>query len=142
MQVNSTYIAFLQSPWTHLECKPKIFVCLGHYHLRTIWCDEVEFRNGIYGEPILICFPGISYTRIYASIPRVDKPKRVITLASTKSKASDTNTIQATSDNIKALGNKICVYVGPCKPCPDFDGFIFAEDDVIEPGHRDVDPSG
>ncbi len=64
-----------------------------------------------------------------------------ITLASTKGEAGHANTIQATSDNIEALRDKIRVYIGPCKPCPDFDSLtIFADDDVIEPGHQDVYP--
>jgi hypothetical protein len=69
----------------------------------------------------------------------MNQPRKGIVLASTKSKASDTNTIQATSDNIEALRDKISVYIGPCKPCPNFDSLIiFADDDFIEPGHRDV----
>jgi hypothetical protein len=64
------------------------------------------------------------------------QPRGGIVLASTNSKASNTNTIQATSDNIEALRDKICVYIGPCKFCPDFGLIIFANDDFIEPGHR------
>jgi hypothetical protein len=60
-------------------------------------------------------------------------------LASTKSKASDANAIRATSDNIEALGDEISVHIGPRKARPNFDGLTtFADDDVIEPGHRDV----
>jgi hypothetical protein len=69
----------------------------------------------------------------------MNQPRRGTVLASTKSKASNTNTIQATPDDVEALRDKICVYIGPCKPCPDFDGLIiFADNDFIEPGHRDV----
>jgi len=69
----------------------------------------------------------------------MDGPKRRVTLTSTKSKASNANAIQATSDNGETLGDKMCVYVGPCKPCPNFDSLIiFANYDVIEPGHRNV----
>jgi hypothetical protein len=60
-------------------------------------------------------------------------------LTSTKSKASDTNTIRASSDNIEALGDEISVHIGPQKARPNLDSLItFADDDVIEPGHRDV----
>jgi hypothetical protein len=60
-------------------------------------------------------------------------------LASTKSKASDANTIQATSDDIDALWDKICVYIVPGKARPNLNGLgIVAYDDVIESGHRDV----
>ena len=60
-------------------------------------------------------------------------------LASTKSKASDANTIQATPSNINALRNKICVYISPGKAGPDLDSLrIVADDDVIKSGHRDV----
>jgi hypothetical protein len=60
-------------------------------------------------------------------------------LTSTKSKASDANTIRASSDNIEALGDEIFVHIGPRKARPNLDSLItFADDDVIEPGHRDV----
>jgi len=60
-------------------------------------------------------------------------------LASAKSKASDANAIRATSDNIEALGDKISVHIGPRKARSNLDSLItFADDDVIEPGHRDV----
>jgi hypothetical protein len=64
-------------------------------------------------------------------------------LASTESEASDANTIQATSDNIEAFGDKIFVHIGPRKARPNLDGpRVFTDDNVIEPGHRDVNPSG
>jgi hypothetical protein len=62
-----------------------------------------------------------------------------MTLASTMSKASDADTIQAASDDIDALRDKICVYIGPGKAGPNFNSLrIVADDDVIESGHRDV----
>ena len=62
-----------------------------------------------------------------------------MTLASPKSKACDANTIHATSDNIEAPRNKVCVHIGPGKACPNFDSpRIFADGDVVESGHRDV----
>jgi hypothetical protein len=60
-------------------------------------------------------------------------------LTPTKGKASDANTIQATSDNIEAVGNEISVHIGPRKARPNLDSLTtFADGDVIEPGHRDV----
>ena len=60
-------------------------------------------------------------------------------LTSTKSKTSDANTIRPTSDNIEALWDEISVHIGPRKARPNLDGLItFTDDDVIEPGHRDV----
>ena len=60
-------------------------------------------------------------------------------LTSAKSKASDANTIHTTSDNIEALGDEISVHIGPRKARPNFDSLVtFADDEVIEPGHRDV----
>jgi hypothetical protein len=60
-------------------------------------------------------------------------------LTSPKSKAGDANTIDATSDNIKALGDKIRIHIGPCEACSNLDSLrIFADCDVFEPGHRDV----
>jgi hypothetical protein len=57
-------------------------------------------------------------------------------LTSSKSKASDANTIQATSENIEALGGEISVHVGPCKARPNLDSMTtFTDDDIIEPGH-------
>ena len=73
------------------------------------------------------------------SVSTMDKLEIEMTLASTKSKASNANTIQATSDNIDALGDKICVYIGPGKTCPDFDSLgTVAHDDIIEPSHRNM----
>ena len=75
-------------------------------------------------------------THISAS---VDDPEGRMSLASTQGKASDANTIHATADNIEALRDKIFVHIGPGKACPDLDGpGIFADDDVIEAGHRDM----
>jgi hypothetical protein len=69
----------------------------------------------------------------------MDDPEREMALASTKSKASDADTIKTTSYNIEALGNKICVHISPGKSRPNLNSErIFANDDVIEPGHRDV----
>jgi hypothetical protein len=69
----------------------------------------------------------------------MDKLEIGMRLASTKSKASYANTIQATSDNIDALRDKICVYIGPGKAGPNLDSLrIVADYDVIESGHRDV----
>jgi hypothetical protein len=60
-------------------------------------------------------------------------------LTSTKSKASDANTIRAAFDNIEALGDEISVHIDPRKARPNLNSLItFADDDVIEPGHRDV----
>ena len=62
-----------------------------------------------------------------------------MTRAPTKSEAGDANTIYATSDNIEALGDKISVHIRPRKACPNLNSpRIFADDDVIEPSHRDV----
>jgi hypothetical protein len=64
-------------------------------------------------------------------------------LTSTKGKASDANTIQATSDNIEAVGDEISVHIGPRKARPNLDSLAtFADGDVIEPGHRDVHTCG
>ena len=83
-------------------------------------------------------YPG-THIRFMLQLLRRMNQKRGVTLTSTKSKACDTDTIQATSDNSEALRNKILVHIGPCKPCPDFDSLIiFTNDDVVEPGHRDV----
>jgi len=41
----------------------------------------------------------------------MNEPKRGATLTSTKGKASHTNTIQATSDNIEAFRDKISIYM-------------------------------
>jgi hypothetical protein len=69
----------------------------------------------------------------------MDDPEGELALASTKSKASDANTIHPSSDNIEALRDKICVHIGPGKARPDLDGpRIFADDGVIEAGHRDM----
>jgi hypothetical protein len=69
----------------------------------------------------------------------MDKLEIGMTLASTKSKAGDANTILATSDDIDALRDKICVYIGPGKAGSNLNGLgIVADDDVIESGHRDV----
>jgi hypothetical protein len=66
---------------------------------------------------------------------------REIALASTESEASDADTIQATSDNIEALGDEIFVHIGPRKARPNLDSTtVFTDDNVIEPGHRDVNP--
>jgi hypothetical protein len=51
----------------------------------------------------------------------MDDLERGMALASTKGKASDADTIQATSDNIEPLGDKICVHISPGKACPDLD---------------------
>jgi len=68
---------------------------------------------------------------------------RGIALASTESKASDANTIQATSDNIEALGDEIFVQIGPREARPNLDSpTVFTDDNVIELGHRDVNPWG
>jgi hypothetical protein len=62
-----------------------------------------------------------------------------MTLASTKGEASDANTIYATSDNIEAPRDKIRIHIGPGKACSNLNSpRIFADGDVIEPGHRDV----
>ena len=89
-------------------------------------------------SPYSFDFQEYPVTRIYASVSSME-PERGITLASTKSKASDANTIQATSNNIEALGDKIRVHIGPGEACPNLDSLrMVADDDVIEPGHRDV----
>jgi hypothetical protein len=62
-----------------------------------------------------------------------------VLLASNESEVSDANTVYATSSNTEALRDKICVHISPGKTCPDLDSpRIFANDDVIEPGHRDL----
>ena len=48
----------------------------------------------------------------------MDKTERRMTLTFTKSKASNANTIYATSDNTEALGNKISVHTRPRRPAP------------------------
>ena len=58
---------------------------------------------------------------------------------SPKSKTGDANTIDATSDNIKAFRDKICIHISPGKACSNLNSLrIFAYCDVFEPGHRDV----
>jgi hypothetical protein len=69
----------------------------------------------------------------------MDEREREMALASTKSKASDADTIQATSDNIETLGNKVCVHISPGKARPNLYSLrIFANDNVVEPRHRDM----
>ena len=87
-------------------------------------------------SPYWLDFQEYPATRIYAL---VDDPEGRMSLASTQGKACDANTIHASSDNIEALRDKIFVHIGPGKACSNLDGpSIFADDDVIEAGHRDM----
>jgi len=62
-----------------------------------------------------------------------------VALTSTKGQASDTNAIQATSDNIEALGNKVIIDICPGQPCPNVDGHrVFMKENISESGHRYV----
>jgi len=69
----------------------------------------------------------------------MNEPESGTALASTEREASDANTVQATSNNIETLGDKIFIHVGPGKARSNLDNpMIFADDDISEPGHRDV----
>jgi hypothetical protein len=66
-----------------------------------------------------------------------------IELTSTKGQASNTNTIQATSDNIETLGDKVLINLGPGKPCPNVDCLrVFMNDNFPESGHGYVHAFG
>jgi hypothetical protein len=59
-----------------------------------------------------------------------------VALTSTKGQASDTNPIQATSDNIEALGDKVPIDICPGQPCPNVDSHrVFMNDNIPESGH-------
>jgi hypothetical protein len=90
-------------------------------------------------SPYSFVFQEYPATCIHASVPAINGPESGTALASTEREASDANTVQATSDNIETLGDKISIHVGPGEARSNLDSpMIFADDDVIEPGHRDV----
>jgi len=58
-------------------------------------------------------------------------------------KASDASPVNASSDNIETLWDEIGVHIGPRKARSNLNSpIIFADDDVIESGHRDLYTSG
>ena len=90
-------------------------------------------------SPYSFVFQEYPATSIYASVSTIGEPEMGMSLASAESKASDANTVYATSSNTEALRDKICVHIGPGKAGPNLDSpRIFANSDVIEPGHRDL----